>query len=62
MESNDKKIKTTGYNWLGRSLDNYKQQHRNTSESKGVQKEFMLAKTLTQAKKILFGYKRKNSR
>lgn len=50
------------YEWLGRSLDNYKRMHRNTVEKKGVIEAFTGAKTLTQAKKILFGYKRGNSK
>lgn len=49
-------------NWLGRSLTNYKQMHANTANDKGVYKEFMASKTLTAAKKILHGMKRKNTR
>lgn len=48
--------------WTGRSLPNYKAMHQKTAESKGVLREFNSASTLTQAKKILFGYKKKNAR
>jgi len=50
------------YKWLGRSLNNYKSMHTPTAKDKGVLKELMNAKTLTQARKIVFGYKKKNSR
>jgi len=40
-----------------RSLTNYKGMHYKTAKSKGVLTEFEKAGTLTQARKILFGYK-----
>lgn len=55
-------IKTKESIYLGRSLENYKQMHTNTANDKGVYKEFIAAKTLTKAKKILFGFKKKNTR
>lgn len=36
--------------------------HEPTAREKGCLKELMNAKTLTQARKILFGYKKKNTR
>lgn len=49
-------------NWRGRSLESYKLMHRKTAEDKGVSREFQNASTLTEAKKILFGYKKKNTK
>lgn len=48
--------------WAGRSLPNYKAMHRVTAEKKGLSREFENARTLTEAKKILWGYKKKNQR
>lgn len=55
-------LKKVEYNWLGRSLDNYKSQHRKTAENKGVLEQFLKTKTLTEARKVVFGYKKKNLR
>ena len=41
-----------------RSLANYKSQHAALAKEKGVEKEFEAAKTLTAAKKILYGVKK----
>ena len=46
--------------WAGRSLDNYKAIHKAAAETKGVGAELAMAKTLTHAKKIVFGMKRGN--
>ena len=46
--------------WIGRSLSNYKAQHRATAENRGVEHQFQKAQTLTAAKKILFGHKKGN--
>lgn len=43
--------------WLGRSLENYKKQHKDTAKTKGVSEEFKAAITLTAARKIVFGGK-----
>ena len=59
---NEKNIKTTENGWLGRSLDNYKQMHRKSAESRGNLKEFLAATTLTQARKLAFGMKRGNTK
>lgn len=48
--------------WFGRSLDNYKSMHEKAARDKEVWKQFSEAKTLTQARKILYGYKKKNTR
>lgn len=48
--------------WLGRNLNNYKAMHAGLAKSKGVSTEFQNAKTLTQARKILWGYKKSNTR
>lgn len=64
MSTETKKPETakTEYEWLGRSLSNYKSMHAGTASSKGVKEQFQAAKTLTAARKILFGYKKKNTR
>lgn len=49
-------------NWIGRSLENYKSQHSSTAERKGVGAELKSAKTLTEARKIVYGHKRSNSK
>jgi hypothetical protein len=54
-----KVMKTVRYKWLGRSLRNYKAMHHATARDKGVGEAFREAKTLTEAKKILFGVKGK---
>ena len=41
--------------WLGRSLANYHAQHEALAAEKGVKSQFMAAKTLTAARKVLFG-------
>lgn len=51
-----------GYQWLGRSLQNYKQMHSSTASDKGCSKEFQACKTLTAARKVLWGFKKKNTR
>lgn len=50
------------WRWLGRSLENYKAMHAKTAESKGKGAELRNARTLTQARKIVFGLKRKQVR
>ena len=45
---------------VGRSLDNYKEQFKSLAESKGVLKDFLAASTLTRAKALLHGEKKKN--
>lgn len=45
--------------WKGRSLENYKEMHKETADRNGVIREFLAARTLTQARKILFGEKKK---
>lgn len=49
--------------WLDRnkteSLANYKKQQEKVAKSKGVYKELMEATTLTQAKKAVYGEKKK---
>lgn len=42
-----------------RSLENYKEMHREMAKDKGFEKEFMAARTLTQAKKLAYGEKKK---
>jgi hypothetical protein len=46
------------WEWLGRSLSNYKSMHAAGARSKGVYERLMEAKTLTQARKVVFGYKK----
>lgn len=43
-----------------RKLGNYKEMHEGTAKHRKCHKEFMSAKTLTQAKKILWGVKQKD--
>lgn len=42
-----------------RSLENYKKQQKKIAEGKGVGKELANAKTLTEARKIVYGSKQK---
>lgn len=60
MEKNNKD--RPDWNWLGRNLSNYKEVHAHIARDKGLEQELKAAKTLTQAKKILFGYKRGNKK
>ncbi len=46
--------------WFGRSLDNYKIMQAKVAASKGLTKELQACRTLTQAKKLLFGLKSGN--
>ena len=49
-----------------KSLDvrrtNYKAMHKGTAQNKGVLMEFLAAETLTEMRKVLWGYKKKNKR
>lgn len=58
----DNKMVSKESKWLGRSLTNYKSMHAATARAKGVGHEFEAAKTLTQARKIAFGYKKGNTK
>lgn len=42
-----------------RSLENYKEMHKEKAKSLGVEKELSSARSLTQARKVLFGEKKK---
>ena len=42
-------------NWMGRSLDNYKQQQRSKAEARGVLEKFMRASVRVLARMILQG-------
>lgn len=52
---------TTG-GWMGRSLKNYKLMQGKAAASNNVTKQLEAAKTLTEARKIVYGYKKKNQR
>lgn len=43
-----------------RDLSNYKSMHEQKAKAQGCHAEFMMARTLTAARKILFGEKVKN--
>lgn len=43
-------------------LQNYKEMHKGTAANKKCSAEFAAARTLTQARKVLWGYKKKNKR
>ena len=47
------------WRWLGRNLANYKQQHAETARKKGVFERLYTARTLTEARNIVFGTKQK---
>ena len=47
--------------FAGRSLENYKKMHEETARKKDVYNEFMACRTLTKARKILWGEKSKVS-
>ena len=53
---------TSNGHWLGRSLENYKSALMGVAEAKGLLEQFRATKTLTQARKVLWGYKKKNTR
>lgn len=57
-----KQVRST---WLSRdlkkSLENYKKIQAKTAESKGVSEQLTAAKTLTQARKIVYGEKKKTN-
>lgn len=55
-----KDSKQTEYNWLGRSLSNYLEMHRSKFKEKGI--DTSKIKTLTEARKLAFGLKRKHTR
>lgn len=59
MSIADRKQNST---WCGRSLENYKAIHAKTAEQKGVSHELQNARTLTAAKKVVFGIKKGNTR
>ena len=56
--SKDKDFKVVESKWIGRSLSNYKSMHAKRAESLGKGKAFHNARTLTEARKIIFGVKR----
>lgn len=62
MSERDESKFKPGWNWIGRSLTNYKSMQSGVAASKGVTKELEAAKTLTQARKVVYGYKSKNTR
>jgi hypothetical protein len=47
---------------LEQRLSNYKSMHQGTAKSKNCLQDFMSARTLTEARKILWGFKKKNTR
>jgi hypothetical protein len=47
------------WNWAGRSLENFKTINKKRAEEKGVLEQLMRAKTLTEARKVIFGVKSK---
>lgn len=49
-------------NYLGRSLENYKQMQAKVAASKGVPEQLKASKTLTEARKIVYGYKKSNAK
>ena len=48
--------------WKGRSLENYKEMHKQTAKDKKCYERFMACRTLTEARKVLFGVKVKNTK
>lgn len=58
MKKEETNIHRPEYEWLGRSLDNYKQMHMQVAKSKGVSEQLQNCSTLTQARKIVYGYKK----
>lgn len=48
--------------WFGRSLDNYKKMQSKAAASNGVTEQLRNAKTLTEARKIVYGLKKKNTK
>jgi len=62
MDDKTKLLYKPEWNWYGRSLDNYKNMHAKLAKEKGVSVEFQACKTLTQARKVLFGFKKGNKK
>lgn len=62
MNEKEESTYRPGWQWLGRSLENYKDIHAKAAADKGVGEELKNAKTLTKARKIVFGYKKKNTK
>lgn len=52
----DREFRST---WTGRSLSNYKSMHRETAAKKGKGAELQAARTLTEARVVVFGEKNK---
>ena len=48
----------TQSNWKGPSLQNYKEMHKAKAEAEGKLDKLMACRTLTQARKLLFGEKK----
>lgn len=48
--------------WFGRSLENYKKMQSKAAASNGVTEQLRNAKTLTEARKIVYGLKKKNTK
>ncbi len=49
-------------NYLGRSLSGYKTTQKAVAEARGVGEKLAAAKTLTEARKIVYGYKKGHTR
>jgi hypothetical protein len=45
-----------------RSLENYKELHKALAEAKGILDRLLKAQTLTEARKVLFGEKKKGAK
>lgn len=54
-----KKLTTDGKASLEQRLANYKEMQKGNAEARGCTEQFMKAKTLTQARKILWGERKK---
>jgi len=48
--------------WLGRNLENYKKIQTPIARDKGVLKELQSCTTLTEARKVVYGYKKRNAK
>lgn len=55
-------MKKVEYNWLGRSLSNYKSMQESVAKSRGCLKQLQNAKTLTEARKVVYGVKSKQAK
>ena len=61
MTSTQEAVYRPGWRWAGRSLENYKAMQAGVAKAKGVSERLIATKTLTQARKVVYGTKPKQT-